>query len=88
MVWLAIKFTIAIAAALAIYLTGTAIVRAFMRIPPAEPEVRLLRTVNYRYRCTVCGTEVTMTATPEGDVPDAPRHCREDMSLVVESGEW
>ena len=88
MVWLVIKFTIAVGAALAIYLMGTAIVRGFMRVPPAQPEVRLLRRVNSRYRCTVCGTEVTMTATPEGDVPDAPRHCREDMSLVVEGGEW
>jgi hypothetical protein len=47
-----------------------------------------LRAVNYRYRCTVCGTEVTMTSAPDGEAPDAPRHCREDMSLVVEGGEW
>jgi hypothetical protein len=86
--WLTIKVLIAVGAALAFYLAGAAVVRGFMRVPPAEPDVRLLRSVNYRYRCTVCGTEVTMTATPEGDVPDAPRHCREDMSLVVEGGEW
>ncbi len=86
--WLVFKVLVAVGFALAIYLIGTAFVRAFMRVPPAEPEVRLLRKVNYRYRCTVCGTEVTMTSAPDGEVPDAPRHCREDMSLVVEGGDW
>ena len=31
------------------------------------------------------GAEVTMTAAPEGFDPEAPRHCREDMLLVVEA---
>jgi hypothetical protein len=82
------KVAVAIAACLSIYLTGTFIVRSFTHGPPAEPEIGRLRKVNYRYRCTVCGTEVTMTAAPEDEVPNAPRHCREDMNLVVESGEW
>ncbi len=56
--------------------------------PPAEPDPTAIRKVHYRYRCGVCGTEVTMTAAPEGEVPNAPRHCREDMNLVVERGEW
>jgi hypothetical protein len=30
----------------------------------------------------VCGTEVTMTASPDAAAPDAPRHCREDMRLL------
>jgi hypothetical protein len=60
----------------------------FTHLPPAEPDETLLRPVNYRYRCTVCGTEVVMTSAPDGDVPDAPRHCREDMSLVVEGGDY
>lgn len=88
MVWLVFKILIAIGVALAIYLAGTAAVRAFTRLPPAEPDVSVLRPVNYRYRCLVCGTEVTMTSAPDGEVPDAPRHCREDMNLVVERGEW
>jgi hypothetical protein len=29
-----------------------------------------------------------MTAAPEDDIPHAPRHCREDMILVVEGGEY
>lgn len=86
--WLVFKVIVAIGAALCIYLVAATAVRAFTRVPPAEPDVRILRPVNYRYRCTVCGTEVTMTSAPDGEVPDAPRHCREDMSLVVEGGQW
>ncbi len=82
-----LKFALATGFGLAIYLMGTFVVRTLMHIPP-EPEQKILRRVDYRYRCTICGTEVTMTSTPEGEVPDAPRHCREDMILVVEGGEW
>jgi hypothetical protein len=88
MFWTLLKVLVAIAAFFCIYLAGTTIVRSFTHGPPAEPEIGRLRKVNYRYRCTVCGTEVTMTAAPEDEVPDAPRHCREDMSLVVEGGEY
>ena len=105
---LAVRVLIAVGAALVIYLIGVRIVRVMMApAPPDEPDLSKLRPVDYRYRCMVCGTEVTMTATPDtvtpdsggtdGDmsdsgsedreagaagVPDAPRHCREDMRLL------
>ena len=88
MVWTVLKVLVAIVAFFCIYLSGTFVIRSFTHGPPAEPELGRLRKVNYRYRCTVCGTEVTMTAAPEDEVPNAPRHCREDMNLVVESGEY
>ena len=88
MAFLVFKIAVAVGAAFGIYLTGTFVVRSFTHVPPAEPEIGTLRTVNYRYRCSVCGTEVTMTSAPEDEIPHAPRHCREDMNLVVESGEW
>jgi hypothetical protein len=88
MVWTIFKVTIAIVAFFCIYLSATFVIRSFTQGPPAEPEVGRLRKVNYRYRCTVCGTEVTMTAAPEDEIPNAPRHCREDMVLVVEGGEY
>jgi hypothetical protein len=88
MVFTLFKVVVAIGACLCIYLTGTFVVRSLSHGPPPEPEIGRLRKVNYRYRCTVCGTEVTMTAAPEDEVPNAPRHCREDMNLVVEGGEW
>jgi hypothetical protein len=85
---LAFKIVVAVAVALALYLAAAAMIRTFTHLPPPEPDETLMRPVNYRYRCTVCGTEVVMTSAPDGDAPDAPRHCREDMSLVVEGGEW
>ncbi len=78
-----LRIAIAIVAALLLYLFAVKVVRAMMAPPPPdEPDVSLLKPVDYRYRCMVCGTEVTMTASPEADAPDAPRHCREDMSPV------
>jgi hypothetical protein len=47
--------------------------------PPPEGE---MRRVNLRYRCSICGTEIKMTAAPHED-PEAPRHCQEDMDLVA-----
>jgi hypothetical protein len=88
MVFTLLKVVVAIVAFFCIYLTGTFVVRAFTHGPPPEPDIGRLRKVDYRYRCTVCGTEVTMTAAPEDEIPHAPRHCREDMSLVVEGGDW
>jgi hypothetical protein len=89
---IAVRIVIAVVAALVMYLIGVKIVRVMMAPPPPDdPELSLLRPVDYRYRCTVCGTEVTMTAAPappdeDGTVvtepPDAPRHCREDMRLL------
>jgi hypothetical protein len=79
--WVAIP--IAVAAALAIYLLAVKVVRTMMvPPPPEEPDLSKLQPVEVRYRCMVCGTEVTMTAAPDAQAPDAPRHCREDMHLL------
>ncbi|HEY8546203.1 MAG TPA: hypothetical protein VIL36_14185 [Acidimicrobiales bacterium] len=45
--------------------------------PPGE-----LRKVRLTYRCSICGTEVRMTAAND-EVPEPPRHCQEDMELVA-----
>ena len=50
-------------------------------LPPPPPEGEL-RRVNVRYRCSLCGVEIKMTMAPEEE-PDPPRHCMEDMDLVV-----
>ena len=84
---LAVRLLIAVAAAVLLYLLAVRVVRAMMRPgPPDEPDPATLRPVDYRYRCGVCGAEVTMTAAPGDEVPEPPRHCKEDMSLVVGSG--
>jgi hypothetical protein len=81
------RILVALAIALVLYLLAVRLVRALMRPgPPEEPDPTTLRPVDYRYRCGVCGAEVTMTAAPGEDAPEPPRHCREDMSLVAGSG--
>jgi len=34
------------------------------------------------YRCSICGTELRMTAAND-QVPEPPRHCQDDMDLVA-----
>ena len=41
---------------------------------------RELEDVDYRYQCIVCGAQAVLYAAPEGEVPEAPRHCREPMA--------
>jgi hypothetical protein len=78
-----VRVLIALAACVTIYLVGVRLVRVMLAPPPPdEPDLSKLQPVDYRYRCTVCGTEVTMTAAPDAEAPDAPRHCREDMTLL------
>jgi len=79
----ALRVLIALVAAVALYLLAVKVVRTMMAPPPPdEPDLSKLEPVDYRYRCMVCGTEVTMTASPDAAAPDAPRHCREDMRLL------
>jgi hypothetical protein len=61
---------------------GLAVLRALARPVPEPPPPGELRKVNLRYRCTICGTELKMTAAPDED-PQPPRHCMEDMQLVT-----
>jgi hypothetical protein len=77
-----IRGTIAIAAMLAIYLFGAGTLRKFKVAPDAEPDPTQVVPVDARFRCIVCGAEVTMTAAQDGTELEAPRHCREDMVRV------
>lgn len=67
---------------LGLYLVLARTIAKFKIAPPAEPNPEDVRPVDYRYRCTVCGAEVTMTMASTDD-PEAPRHCREDMVLIA-----
>lgn len=66
-----------------VYVWGAAALRKFWIAPPAEPDPSNIKPVDLQFRCGVCGAEVTMTMAPSGEVPDAPRHCREDMILTT-----
>ena len=49
---------------------------------PEPPPAGELRKVRLTYRCSICGTEVRMTAAND-EMPEPPRHCQEDMDLVT-----
>ena len=81
--WTIVRFGIALGAAVVLYLIGAALVRNFGSVepPPEEPDVANLEDVDYRYRCIVCGAQAVLYSAQSGEVPDAPRHCREPMLL-------
>ena len=76
------KVLVAIAAAVIIVRIGLVFLRAFAQPVPEPPPAGELRKVKIMYRCSICGTEVRMTVAND-EVPNAPRHCQEDMDLVA-----
>ena len=76
-----LRIVLGIAVALTVYVMGAGMLRKFHVAPPEEPDPDDIKPVNLRFRCIVCGTQVTMTAA-QGDDPEPPRHCREDMVSV------
>jgi hypothetical protein len=83
-VWFVFKVFAALAAAVVIYVIGARSIGNFSKSdPPPDPSEVELEDVDYRYRCIVCGAQLVLFAAPEGEMPDAPRHCREPMLLVT-----
>jgi hypothetical protein len=78
-VWAAI---VAVAAAAVIFRVGYAVISGLAQPVPEPPDPGELRKVKLTYRCSICGTEVRMTAAIEQD-PEPPRHCMEDMDLLT-----
>ena len=82
--WFVLKVFVALAAAVVIYVIAARSIANFSKgEPPPDPAERELEDVDYRYRCIVCGAQAVLFAAPEGDIPEAPRHCREPMVLVT-----
>jgi len=82
--WLVLRVVIAVVAAVVIYVVAAKSIANFSKSePPPDPSEVELEDVDYRYRCIVCGAQIVLYAAPEGEEPTAPRHCREQMSLVT-----
>lgn len=77
-----IRLLLAVAVAWLIFKVGLTMLRGLARPAPPPPPSGQLRKVNLKYRCSLCGTELKMTAAPDED-PPPPRHCQEDMQLVA-----
>lgn len=80
-----IRIAIGVVAVVAIYVVGAGILAKFKIAPPAEPDPASVVPVDLRFRCIVCGAEVTMTAVNTETDLEPPRHCREDMVLVTDA---
>ncbi len=61
---------------------GIWMVRLLARPVPPEPDEADLIEVAVDYHCTVCGMRLTVTQV-QGEEAKPPRHCREEMELVL-----
>jgi len=74
-----LRIAVGLVAVVAIYVVLAGMISKFKIAPPEEINPEDVVPVDIRFRCIVCGAEVTMTAAQDADEIDAPRHCREDM---------
>jgi hypothetical protein len=77
-----IRIAIGLVAIVAIYVLLAGMLAKFKIAPPEEIDPEDVVAVDVRFRCIVCGAEVTMTAAQDAEEIEAPRHCREDMVRV------
>ena len=75
-----LKFLIALAIGVAIWLIAIRVIRMLAEPPPDVDPDDIVAT-DIKYRCSICGTEVTMTAVSTSEAA-APKHCREEMDEV------
>ena len=77
-----VRLLIGLAAVYVVLRVGIAVLRMLATPLPQPPPPGEMRKVNLRYRCSICGVELRLTAAPHED-PEPPRHCQEDMDLVA-----
>jgi hypothetical protein len=77
-----VSLIIAVGASLLIFKAGFAALGGMAQPVPEPPPPGELRKVKLQYRCSICGSEVRMTAAND-EMPEPPRHCLEDMDLVT-----
>lgn len=71
---------LAIGLGLVIWRLALAVIR-MLSTPPPDVDPADVVEVDQDYRCTVCGTEVTMKVS-NVQTETAPKHCREEMVAV------
>lgn len=75
-----LNVAIAIVMALVIWRVATWFI-AMLSTPPPEVDPADVVATEQHFRCTICGTEVTMTVKNVTEEA-APKHCREEMIHV------
>ncbi|MDG2428534.1 MAG: hypothetical protein P8M16_08915 [Acidimicrobiales bacterium] len=76
------KIIVAVAIAMVMLRLGLAVLRMLATPIPEPPPAGELRKVKLQYRCSLCGTEVRMTAATT-EAPEPPRHCMDEMELQI-----
>ena len=76
------QILVAVVVGTLIFRLGYAMISGLAQPVPEPPDPGELRKVKLVYRCSICGTEVRMTAAVAQD-PEAPRPCMEDMDLLT-----
>ncbi|HEV2811073.1 MAG TPA: hypothetical protein VGV93_11845 [Acidimicrobiales bacterium] len=77
-----VNVVLAVVAGYLIFKVGFALLGALARPLPEPPPAGEMRKVKLTYRCGQCGMEVRVRAAVSED-PEPPRHCMDDMDLVV-----
>jgi hypothetical protein len=76
------RVAVAVILGYVIVMSGFAVLGAFARPIPEPPPPGELRRVKLTYRCSTCGTELRMTLAND-HIPEAPRHCADEMDLTT-----
>lgn len=77
-----VSLLVAVVMGALIFKSGFAMLGGMSQPVPEPPPPGELRKVKINYRCSICGAELRMTIAND-EMPDAPRHCLEDMDLVA-----
>jgi hypothetical protein len=75
-----LNYVIAILIGVVIWRVSMYFIR-MLSTPPPEVDPEDVVDVRQDYKCTICGTEVTMTVRNVAE-DEAPKHCREEMVAV------
>lgn len=75
-----LRLLVAVAIGVVIWRLSMFILRV-LASPPAEVDPTEVVEADQDYRCSLCGTEVTVRVTNVNQA-SPPRHCREDMDPV------
>ncbi len=76
------RVLVAATATYLLFSIGFRMIGAFARPVPEPPPPGELRRVRLTYRCPTCGSELRMNLAND-QVPQAPRHCGDEMELTT-----
>jgi hypothetical protein len=75
-----LKYFVAVVIGVTIWMVAMWVIRMLAQAPPEVVPGDVVAT-DVKYRCSLCGTEVTMTAVSTSEAAP-PKHCREEMDEV------